>query len=248
MNHRRTTKSLTICMAIALFLQILGCRNEPAGSTGEDDGRVVVRAVAARRLKMVDRVSGIGRCEALPDRLATLTPLVEGRVEKILAARGQEVAAGQPIVQLDTTVAHAELAVKDATHDSLIASLALLKSLPRAEEQQTAKLAIADARIAVARAQSVVGRLRPLRARNEISEQQMFEAEQTLAQAEVQQQTAEAKHRVMMLGPRSEAVAEAQAKIDVAKKVVASSQAKLDLHIIRAPIEGLLDRLDCSPG
>jgi RND family efflux transporter MFP subunit len=248
MNKFRITRYATLCTALALFLQLPGCRRQPAGSRSEENGRVAVRVVAARRLEMADSVSGLGRCEAPADGLAALTPLVEGRIEKMLAVPGQEVVAGQPIVQLDTTLARADLIEKQAIRDSLVASLALLKSLPRSEEQEAVKLAIADARIAVARAQSVVDRLQPLRARNEVSEQQMFEAEQTLAQAKVQQQAAEANHGAMMLGPRSEAVAEMHAKIDVAEKTVASSRAKLDLHIIRAPIDGKLDRLICYPG
>lgn len=250
MSKVRITRYATLCTALVVVSQFLGCQHQPAASTstGEDTDAVAVRVVAVRRLEMADHVSGLGRCEALPDRLAALTPLVEGRLEKILAVPGQEVVAGQPIVQLDTTLARADLAEKEALRDSLVASLALLKSLPRPEEQQAAKLAIADAKIAVARAQSVVDRLRPLRARNEVSEQQMFEAEQTLAQAKVLQQTAAANHQTMMLGPRGQAVAESQAKIDVAEKVVASSQARLDLHTIRAPMDGKLDRLSCYPG
>jgi len=248
MNKGRITRYETLCTALVFCLQFLGCQHQPSESTGEAKDRVVVRVVKAQRLEMADHVSGLGRCEAPADRIAALTPLVEGRVEKVLAVPGQEVVAGQPIVQLDTTLARADLAEKEALRDSLVASLALLKSLPRPEEQQAAQLAIADAKIAVARAQSVVDRLGPLRARNEVSEQQMFEAEQILAQAKIQQQSAEARHRTMMLGPRSEAVAESQAKIDVAEKAVAGSQARLDLHTIRAPIDGKLDRLDCYPG
>jgi len=248
MNKVRITRYATLCTALVFYLQLPGCQHQPTESTGKPNDRVVVRVVKAQRLEMADHVSGLGRCEALADRIAALTPLVEGRVEKVLVAPGQEVLAGQPIVQLDTTLARADLAEKESLRDSLVASLALLKSLPRPEEQQVAKLQIADAQIAVARAQSVVDRLRPLRARNEVSEQQMFEAEQTLAQAKVQQQAAEAQHRTMMLGPRSEAVAESQAKIAVAENAVASSQARLDLHTIRSPIDGKLDRLNCYPG
>jgi HlyD family secretion protein len=248
MNQLRITKYATLCTALVLFLPMVGCRRQPARSAREENGGVAVRVVAAKRLEMADHVSGLGRCEAPADRLAALTPLVEGRVEKILAVPGQDVAAGQPIVQLDTTLARADLIEKEAIRDSLVASLSLLKSLPRTEEQEAAKLAIADAQIAVARAQSLVDRLRPLRVRNEVSEQQMFEAEQTLAQAKVQQRAAEASHRAMMLGPRSEAIAESQAKIDAAEKAVAGSRAKLDLHVIRAPIDGKLDHLICHPG
>ncbi len=51
-----------------------------------------------------------------------------------------------------------------------------------------------------------------------------------------------------MIGPRPEAVAEAESKITVAEGAVAFSKAHLDLHTIRSPIDGVLDSLTCHPG
>ena len=52
----------------------------------------------------------------------------------------------------------------------------------------------------------------------------------------------------MMIGPRPEAVAEAEGKIKTADALVAFSRAHLDYHTIRAPIDGVLDSLTCHPG
>ena len=52
----------------------------------------------------------------------------------------------------------------------------------------------------------------------------------------------------MMIGPRPEAVAEAEGRIKTADALVAFSQAHLDYHTIRAPIDGVLDSLTCHPG
>ncbi len=120
------------------------------------------------------------RCEAIPDHLATLTPAVEGHVHELLVEEGDTVKKGQPIVELDRTVAQADLAEKTATRDGLKASLALLKSLPRPEERRANELAVEQAKVAVERAQATVERLRPLRARHEVSEQQVFDAEKAL--------------------------------------------------------------------
>jgi RND family efflux transporter MFP subunit len=240
---------------VALMLVVVGCAGSRADSETPDSEttadavpHVVVRVRAAEQLSVGREVSALGRCEALPEKLALLTPAVEGQVESILATQGQHVAAGQPIVQFDLTLAKADLAEKQAARDSLTASLALLESRPRTAEQQASKLAIEQAKIAVARAAALVERLRPLRANAEISEQQLYEAEQSLKQAQVQQQSAEAQFKALMLSPRPEAVAEARSKIKVAEEAVKLSQARLDLHTIRAPIEGVLDRLTCRLG
>ena len=101
--------------------------------------------------------------------------------------------------------------------------------------------------MAVAQAKEAADRLRPLLARHEVSEQQLFDAEKALEQASIQQQTAEAQLQVMMIGPRPEAVAEAEGKIKTADALVAFSQAHLDYHTIRAPIDGVLDSLTLPP-
>ena len=80
------------------------------------------------------------------------------------------------------------------------------------------------------------------------SKQQLFDAGKALEAAQLQQQSAEATLHAMMIGPRPEAVAEAEGRIKTADALVAFSQAHLDYHTIRAPIDGMLDSLTCHPG
>lgn len=254
-NRRNSWRaSLRICGVLAAALLPLcaavGCGGSDAAVEADtaDEAHVVVRVQPAETRQLRRTVTALGRCEALPKKLALLTPAVEGQVAEILVDQGQHVTTGQPIVQLDPTLAKADLLEKQAARDSLEAALKLLESLPRLAEQEANKLAIEQAKIAVARAEALVERLQPLRARNEVSEQQLYEAEQALKQARVQQQTAQAQYDAMMIGPRPEAAAEAQAKIDAAEAAVKSSQERLELHTIRAPIDGVLDSLTCRPG
>ena len=240
--------------AVFLLLAASGCGSSHTAPTSADDSlatdeaRVVVHVQRAERRSLAQTVTALGRCEALPERLALLAPVVEGQVQAMLVQQGQHVTAGQPVIQFDSTLAQADLAEKQAARDSLTAALTLLQSLPRAQEQEASKLAIETAKIAVARAEALVERLRPLRTRGEVAEQQMFEAEQTLEEARIQQQAAEAQFNLLMLGPRPEAVAEAEAKIQAAEQAVKASQAKLELHTLRAPIDGVLNSLTCRPG
>ena len=177
-----------------------------------------------------------------------LTPAVEGHVHELVVKQGETVQKGQPIVELDQSVALADLAEKTATRDSLRAALALLKSIPRPEERRSNELAVEQAKVALERAKAAAERLRPLFARHEVSEQQVFEADLAATSARLALQTAEAQLHAMLIGPRPEAVAEAEAKITVADGLVAFSKAHLDLHTIRAPIDGVLDSLTCHPG
>ncbi len=247
MVHRR------LVTGVLLLAGVVGCKEH--GSETEDgaadethEASVSVRTEPARRGAMSETVEALGRCEALPDRIATLTPAVEGHVHELFVKQGDAVKKGQPLVALDETVARADLAEKTATRDGLRASLAVLKSLPRREERAPGELAVDQARVAVERAQAVAEGLQSLRVTNLASKQQLFDAEKAVEVARLQQKTAEATLHAMIIGPRPEAVAEAEGRIKTADALVAFSRAHLDYHTIRAPIDGTVDSLTCRIG
>jgi RND family efflux transporter MFP subunit len=220
------------------------------GKEGEEEvkGHVTVQCVPAQKRSLSITVDSLGRTELLPESLGSLTATVEGHVHKLLVNLGDSVKAGQPIVELDTTVAKTALAEKQATLDSLKAALVLLQSRPRPEELRAAELAVEQGKLAVEHAQAVVERLRPLAGRQEVSPQQFADAEHVLKLDGVQRDTAEAQLKMLNLGPRREAVAEAETKIAIAEQAVANGRATLDLLTLRAPIAGILDSLTCHPG
>ncbi len=232
-----------------LLLAVSGCHKkaeQQAAKEEEPDVKVHVEAVRSQRIAEV--VTGLGRCEALPQRLAILSVAVEGRVLHTLVQPGEYVKAGQPIVELDAAIARANLKEKQSARDSQEATLKLLDSIPRAEEQKNAKLSIDLASVAVERARTAADRLRPLRQRNDISESVMFEADAALRQAELQLKTAQSQYEVLMLHPRPQAMDEAKSRVAMTETAVATAQSQLDLLTIHSPIDGLLDSLNCQLG
>jgi RND family efflux transporter MFP subunit len=240
--------------AALVLIGLIGCGpSAEKSATAEEhpeaaEAHVVVRTEPARRSTLAETVEGLGQCEALPERLAMLTPVVAGHVEHLLVKQGETVKQGQPIVEFNKSVALADLEEKKAMRDGLRASLELLKSLPRPDERRANELAVALGKLSVERTQRIADRLRPLLARREVSEQNLYEAENAAEQAKIQQQTAEAQLKAMMIGPRPEAVAEAESKITTAEAAVEFSKAHLAFHTIRSPIDGVLDSLNCHPG
>src|SRR5438309_11335207 len=87
------------------------------GQAAKGEAHVTVRTEPARLGTLAETIEGLGRCEALPDHIATLTPAVEGHVHELLVAQGEAVKKGQPIVELDKLVAQADLAEKTGTRD-----------------------------------------------------------------------------------------------------------------------------------
>ena len=243
-----------LVLAGLLLAGVSGCVHVAGQTSTEEEpaeneeAAIVVRTEPAELRRMTESVNGLGRCEALPSRVAVLTAAVEGRVVQLAAGPGETVKVGQEIVRLDPAVAQANLEEKKTARDAQAAALRLLESLPRPEEQDSAKLAIEQARLAVDKSKATVEHLRPLRQRSEVSEAVMFEAELALRQAELQLKTAQAQFQVLMLRPRPQAIDEAKSRIATAEAAVATAQAQLDLHTIRSPIEGVLDSLNCQLG
>ena len=131
-------------IALALLVVALaGCKGQSAKSQADESGKeeepagVSVRTEPAQRRTIAATVYGMGRCEPLPRKVATLTPAVEGRVLQILANQGDWVKPGQAIVELDPTIAQSAVAEKSAARDGSQASLRLLESLPRPKSSKT---------------------------------------------------------------------------------------------------------------
>ncbi len=241
-------------VAVLVLAGIAGCARsvaehpQDAAEQEHDAPAIAVRVAPAEVRTLEQTVKALAQCEALVGKLATLTPALEGHVHAILVIQGAAVEAGQPIIELDQTMPAADVGEKTAIRDAAKATLELLRSLPRPAEQRISKLAIDQATVALERAQSQLDHLKPLAERNEVSKQQLFDAAKAVEQARLLKESAESQFDLSMLGPRAEAVAEAKARISIADEALKASQARLELHTIRAPIDGILEDLTCHPG
>jgi RND family efflux transporter MFP subunit len=163
---------------LLLLLALSGCRHAAAKNNDEEKGpNVRVRVQPAAERTLSEKVTGLGRCEASPLHFAMLTAAAEGRVIDLLKRPGDYVKTGEPIVQLDATVAEKGLVEKQ-----------------RALDLQ--KLAIDQAEVALKKAKLTTDHLRPLRQRGEISESALYDAESAQQQADLQLQTAKAQHQM----------------------------------------------------
>ena len=85
---RRRYAAFPIVLAFAGCASHGGASPEDEKHDAEHEAHVVVKTEPARLGTLTETVEGLGRCEALPDHIATLTPAVEGHVHELLVAQG----------------------------------------------------------------------------------------------------------------------------------------------------------------
>ena len=247
--HSQVARSLVLT---ALLTAVVGpaCQHGRKDQAGEHDPAeavVTVRTAPAATETIEVAIAGIGRTEALPDRLVTLTPALAGHVHEIQANLGDLVHQGDVIVQLDATVAEADLAAARANRDTLRAALDLLEAPPRAEDRKGLEIAVEQAKAAVGRAQAAVDRLRPLRRGRKSPRPSCTTPSSCSFRRSCSSNRPKRSWNCCWSG-RAEAVAEAVARLAGAEQAVGLAHAHRDLLSLRSPIDGVLDSLSCHPG
>jgi HlyD family secretion protein len=184
---------------------------------------------------------------AVPLRFAELAAAVPGTIVEVLAAEGDDVAAGAPLVRLDPAAAQAEL---DAATAGVAAADA---GVARAAAGVTQAAAMVDA-AAAAVDQATAGVSRARAARDALPSS-ASRAQERAADADIDAaRAALAGARANLSGARAGATAAAgaataaRAEVGRAKAGLAAAKAGLDQLTIAAPFAGTVASLDARPG
>ncbi|HMA44040.1 MAG TPA: biotin/lipoyl-binding protein, partial [Gemmatimonadales bacterium] len=114
-----------------------------AGGAGGGPPAFPVEVAVARTDTVRDEIAATGQIEALQS--IELRPEVEGRIVAILFREGQEVAAGTPLFQIDSTELAAQVAQLAAQRDLAQQDLARTKELIAQKAASTSDLEHAEA-------------------------------------------------------------------------------------------------------
>jgi membrane fusion protein, multidrug efflux system len=132
------------------MLAAIGCSKKSAGGRAAQGGGgggmppgMPVEVAVARRDTVRDEVAATGQIEALQS--IELRPEVEGRIVGFLVREGQEVAAGTPLFQIDSTELGAQVAQLAAQRDLANQDLARTKDLMAQNAASTQDLEHAEA-------------------------------------------------------------------------------------------------------
>jgi HlyD family secretion protein len=196
-----------------------------------------------RREKLASALASNGKAE--PIEWAAVRAEAAGAVARVHVQRGQQVAQGAPIAELDARDARAALSSAEAAVAQARAQLATLT----AGGTSTAKVEIANAleraRLDLAVAQRNYESLRRLGEKQAATRQEIDEARAKVQQLEEEIQALERKRAALVSTTDREA---AEARLREAQAAVEQARATLERTRIRAPMAGIVYDLPARVG
>lgn len=168
------------------------------------------------------------------DRL-TLTAPVGELITQVNVVEGQQVKAGEVLIQLDTTSANARLALRQAELEQAKAKLSEAVTGARLEDIERAKAVLDGANASVKEAQRAFERTNRLFATKVLSQADLDTARAARDTSFAKQAEAQQSLRLLENGTRSEQLEQAKAAVAAARASVAIEQKALaDLSLVAA--------------
>lgn len=173
---------------------------------------------------------------------------LSGAVTRVYVAIGQEVRAGDILVELDRSQAEADWKVRKANVVAAEAQLTKLRLQPRPEEVPVnqAQVDVAEAFMRQQKDQYERGKL--LLAGRSIAKEDFVVREQTYHVSVAQLDVTRASLALLKAGAWKPDIDIAAANVQLAKAQVDQAKTTLDLLQIRAPVDGAILQINVRPG
>jgi HlyD family secretion protein len=207
---------------------------------------VTVVVAAAHRADVTARVLASGSVTSIRD--SKIGSKLSGRVAAVLVDEGQRVAAGTPLLRLDTGDLAAQEAQAEANVAAARANLARVLAGARREERQQSVNALHSAEASLSLAQANVQRFRSLKDQGAVSQQELDAAETQAQVAQAAYDSARQAWIMMDTGARQEDIQQARAQVAQAEAGLALIQVQLRDSTIYAPFAGTITQRHVEPG
>lgn len=181
------------------------------------------------------------------DRITVPAPAAE-TIASIEVREGQQVAAGAPLMQLETTRTAAQLAALQAQTAQAGQALLELEHGPRREDIEQARATLAAARAQAADATAYLARLQPLGRQQLVAAADVDRARAAAGNAQGTVRAAEQALLALEHGTRIEQIGQGQAALQAAQAQVATQVVTLDKLGLVAPRAGRIDALPYRQG
>ncbi len=170
---------------------------------------------------------------------------VGGAVDKTFVQKGQQVAEGAALVQLDSREQAAEVASAEARVAQAESELQTLRQGGRTSDLATLESSVASARQEIAMAQRDYESLQRLQAKNAATAEDVRTAHDRVERAKVQLQGLETR-RAGLVGRGD--VASAESRLREAQAAVATARTHSSMSVIRSPLAGVVYQFDLRAG
>ncbi len=168
-----------------------------------------------------------------------------GLITRVLISRGQLVAKDQPLVELDTRVASADLSKAQAAIQEAKAQEQVLTQGGRIAERQQIDSDLARAKLDLEAAQKSYQTVDRLVAKQAATRQELDSARQLVDQLLLKIQALEKSKTALVTGTDKEI---AKARLQEAQSAASVAQSNLDLSDLRAPMAGTVYDFDLKQG
>jgi HlyD family secretion protein len=202
-----------------------------------------VEFVKVTRETLVSSLSTNGKVE--PIEWMPVRSERAGLITRVMVSRGQQVAKDQPLVELDTRVASADLSKAHAGIQEAKAQQQVLTQGGRAAERQDIESNLSRARLDLDAARKNYQALDRLVAKQAATRQELDSARQLVDQLQLRIQALEKSKTALVTGVDKEI---ARARLQEAQSAATVAQSNLDLSTIRAPMDGTLYDFDLKQG
>jgi HlyD family secretion protein len=202
-----------------------------------------VEFVKVARETLISSLSTNGKVE--PIEWMPVRSERSGVITRVLITRGQQVTKDQPLVELDTRVASADLSKAQAAIQEAKAQQQVLTQGGRVAERQEIDSNLARARLDLEAAQKNYQALERLVAKQAATRQELDATHQLVEQLQLRIQSLEKSKGAIVTGIDTEI---AKARLQEAQASAAVAQTNLDLSVIHAPMDGTVYDFDLKPG
>jgi HlyD family secretion protein len=197
----------------------------------------------ATRETITSSVPTNGKVE--PVEWATARAEKAGLVDQILIQRGQRVKRDQPLVRLEASEARADLVAAQSRITQAKAELEVLERGGRATELADIASALDRARLDLQNAQRDYDALTRLQTKQAATPAEVRAAKEAVDRAHLQISALEQKRASLVAASDRSA---AEARLRDAEAAAQLAETRLDMSVVRSPLEGVVYQFDLKPG
>ncbi|MZP31104.1 efflux RND transporter periplasmic adaptor subunit [Heliobacterium undosum] len=231
--HRKIgVKAIALGCVVATALTLTGC----SGGAAPDSKvhKVVVETVGEQGLNKARVVTG----RVMGETESAIMSKLNARIVKVLVDVGQEVTAGQPLIQLDDRDYRVALAQAEANLRAAQARLADTENGARPQERQQMEQKVTAAAASLDIAKKTMERTQSLFDAGAASKNQLESAQLALTQAQTTYEQLLQQQSQMLEGATAQTLESLRAAVAQMSAIVDQARLNLEATVLTAPVNG----------